>query len=228
MTLYITELEHFRGVPLYSICPKCSNDKTYQRYINKNGTYVSEEFGKCNSINGCDYDNKPEMPKFVPYFFDESKFIKSLDYSNGNNLFNFLKSKYGYEQAVKAMEHYKVGTSKRYQGAAIFWQIDREDKKRTGKIVFFDSKGVENIKGWVHNETGINSCAIRNCMFGEHLLNNKINKTVVIVENERAAIEGWCKLPDYTWLSNEGHGLCYTKKLLLAGRKVICEPKSWS
>ena len=52
------------------------------------------------------------------------------------------------------IERYAVGTSSRYNGSAIFWQIDQFGRMRSGQIIGYDpTTGTQNHKqqNWVHS-----------------------------------------------------------------------------
>ena len=55
------------------------------------------------------------------------------------------------------MKRYKVGTSKYWDGATVFWQTDNQNKVRTGKIMLYNSETGKRIKEpynhvtWVHS-----------------------------------------------------------------------------
>lgn len=66
------------------------------------------------------------------------------------------------------------------------------------------------------------------CLFGENLLSEEVNKPVVVVENEKKAIIASCIYPDYTWLALcNGFNVPNRDMLLkLSGRAVIWFPLS--
>ena len=55
-----------------------------------------------------------------------------------NNLFGFISTVIGKEETYRLMEMYKVGTSKHWNGATVFWQISADGDVRGGKIMLYD------------------------------------------------------------------------------------------
>jgi len=230
MYMFNYELQNFRGMPIHSNCPGCGRDKTYQRYVPKTGRKgdVEDHIGKCDSGIDCGYQNKPLPSVFVPSFIPTETFSSSLNKYHHNNLFIFLTRNYGIDQVTQAFERYSIGTSQAFQGAAVLWQIDIQNKIRTGKIVLFDANtGLGHIKGWVH-ERMVKPFTVSNCLFGEHLLVKDPTKTIVIVENEMTAIAASCKYPDYLWLSAHGSPPDSNGRRALSNRYFICEPNTWN
>jgi hypothetical protein len=80
--------------------------------------------------------SRPRKESFI-----ESQYLKaSLKAYEQNNFVQFLIRSFGEQKAMQAVTAYKVGTSKRWQGATIFWQIDHEDKIRGGKIMLYNTQ----------------------------------------------------------------------------------------
>lgn len=215
------ELENFRGMPSYETCPGCRNEKVLRRYVYKEtGVQVANEVGLCKRKKECGYhytpyaywnDNKsidmnPKGVKQRPSFIPHNDFLKSLDRYEENNFSKYLKMEFGDDEAKKMMAKYKVGTSKAVKGGTIFWEIDREEKVRTGHVInFFAGTGNEHsypfsFTCWVHRCYKIPSFNYVPCYFGEHLLNHEQYKTVVVVKSEKAAIIGSHLYPEYIWL----------------------------
>ena len=82
----------------------------------------------------------------------------------------FLARMFGAEGALYLIEKYRIGCSKHWPGATIFWQIDNYDKVRTGKIMLYNSKDCHRVKepfnhiAWAHRLVGK---SVRKDSFGE-------------------------------------------------------------
>ena len=104
-----------------------------------------------------------------------------------NPLYRYISTVFGKEETERLFALYKVGTSKKWGGSTIFWQIDVNGNVRTGKIMKYDDKTGHRIKEphslvtWVHSELKLPDFTLRQCFFGEHLLTDK-TKTIAIVE----------------------------------------------
>lgn len=60
------------------------------------------------------------------------------------------------------------------------------------------------------------------CLFGEHLLNDKdkVNANVALVESEKTAVICSLLLPEYIWLATGGKSQFNDRLMVLKGRKV--------
>lgn len=227
------ELENNRGVPVFSTCPACGNDKTYRRYVSRvTNTSVANEVGECASKKGCGYnylpfhysrENRILLPqkKGKPSFIPNDIFLKSLNHNKENNLFLFLEKTFGLNEALKVIEKYSIGTSKLCAGASVLWYIDREEKKRTGRITVFDAETgkesrVEYGKRFVHQLVNIERFNAVKCLFGENLLNKEPEKKVVVTDSEKTAIIGSCLYPERLWLSMPNGIELPNKEILIA------------
>lgn len=134
----------------------------------------------------------------------------------------------------RLMSEYYLGCTG--NGSVIYWQIDSQNRIRTGKIMQYDpdtGKRLKNESGavdWVHaklKHSGVLSEGwfLSQCLFGEHLLRTRPNDTVCLVEGEKSAVIGSGLMPEYIWLATGGKGnlkaeLC----ACLRGRRVILFP----
>lgn len=54
---------------------------------------------------------------------------------------------------------YKIGTSKNWNGATVFWQTDNQNNIKTGKIMLFDKLSCKRVKEpynhitWIHKKS---------------------------------------------------------------------------
>lgn len=130
------------------------------------------------------------------------------------------------------MAKYMVGTSDKYGGSPIFWQVDENFKVRSGKIMGYDKITGKKIKTndsspqitYFHTLTSIPDFNFTQCMFGAHLINNnEIN--YAIVESEKTALVMSLELPQYSWLSVNGlNGFKNSMLTPLKGKKVVAFP----
>ncbi len=199
-------------------CPGCRKSKEFARYINvETKEYVDDAIGRCNREVSCGYHQKPKQffekngsdlnlhEAYFPKIFSKSPpriasyipaniLISSLRRLNENFFINYLQSIFDHDTTLTLIETYYLGSSKHWPGATVFWQIDRKDKIRTGKVMLYDPENGKRIKQphnhitWVHNILKLPDFNLRQCLFGEHLLNDNINKPVAITESEKAAL----------------------------------------
>lgn len=168
----------------------------------------------------------PHPPKPVS-FIDPHYLQASLTRYDQNNFVLFLTKTFGKSKAMEAVKAYKIGTSKRWNGANIFWQIDESGKLRSGKIMLYDpSTGKRQPKNsWVHSVLKLEDFYLNQCLFGSHLIGTDQGKNIAIVESEKTAIIASLLLPDFIWLASGGKdGLRPDKCQILNKRKVYLFP----
>jgi hypothetical protein len=147
-----------------------------------------------------------------------------------NNFVLFLKSLFGESLTKDLIARYFIGTSKHWQGATIFWQIDGQEFVRQAKVMLYNpttgkrmKNGQEAMK-WDARETKYNpdvhngdkiyfagkglindyNANLMQCLFGEHLLTENPHARVAIVESEKTAIIASVYFPDMVWLATGG------------------------
>ena len=171
---------------------------------------------------------EPVEPSYIPTDLME----KTIGHYPLNPLFLYLTTVFGKEKTEGLFALYRVGTSKKWNGAAVFWQIDTNGKVRAGKIMGYDSMSGHRIKkpfnhvGWVHTELRLPDFNLKQCLFGEHLLPCYQTTPIMIVESEKTAIIGAGFVPQYLWLATGGMNGCFKQECLepLRGRSVTLMP----
>lgn len=154
---------------------------------------------------------------------------QSLRGYSANKLFQFLSAQFGKAETLNLMKRYKVGTSKYWDGATVFWQTDNQSKVRTGKIMLYNSETGKRIKEpynhvtWVHSVLHKDDYNLKQCFFGEHLLSEDKSRPVALVESEKTAIIASYYLPQFLWIASSGKNGCFNVNSLsvLAGRSVV-------
>ena len=63
-----------------------------------------------------------------------------------NPLYGYLTTVAGKDKTDWLFNLYKVGTSKMWNGATVFWQIDVSGNVRAGKIMGYDAKTGHRVK----------------------------------------------------------------------------------
>lgn len=181
---------------------------------------------------------KPNMPLRKPSdaqlpisYIPTDKFSESRRHYGQNNFALFLRSRFGKEAAEKLILRYHIGTSKKWPGATVFWQIDQEGKVRAGKIMLYDKDTGKRVKkpyahlSWVHKALGLEEFNLRQCLFGEHLLRQFPQKPVAVVESEKTAVICSLLLPRYVWLALGGLSMLTAERCrVLQGRQVTLFP----
>jgi len=230
------ELDKNRFRVKYCPCGKSNKDGKFVPYIGY------ENKGYCHS---CGETFLPELLKVVQWntpqrkpqvkpkpvsFIPVELFKNSLKNYEANNFVKFLVDLFGIEITKKLIETYFIGTSKHWNGATVFWQIDTIGKIRTGKIMLYNPTTGKRIKEpfnhiyWVHKVIKQPEFELKQCLFGEHLLQNK-TKPVAIVESEKTAIIASVYLSQFIWLAvGSLNNLNAEKCSVLKGRTVALFP----
>ena len=151
----------------------------------------------------------------------------------------FLSRLIGKEKTLKVVKDYHLGVTKNRD--VIFYQIDKEGRCRTGKIMKYNRETGrrikdENIGGkitWVHSilKQSINpklrlpdDWTLTQCLFGEHLLKQYPFKNVAIVESEKTAVICSTFWSEYIWLATGGKSQLNDRLQVLKGRKIVAFP----
>ena len=129
------------------------------------------------------------------------------------------------------MQMYHVGTAKKWGNSTVFWQVDKEGRVHTGKVMLYNPNTGKRVKepyakiSWVHTVLNLSSFTLNQCFFGEHLLAGN-NKPVAIVESEKTAIIASAYIPNYIWLATGGKNGCFNEQHfdILCGRNVVLFP----
>jgi hypothetical protein len=213
-------------------CPSCQQrDKTFSLYIDtETGEHIHPTVGRCNRESNCGhhytpkqyfqdnnvsfdtpqpkaYKPRPVTPQPKPVSFIPVEVFKaSLKAHETNHFVQFLINLFGVEVASQLVSRYFIATSKHWNGATVFWQIDTQGKVRTGKIMLYSPTTGKRVKepfnhiNWVHKALKQAEFELSQCLFGEHLLIDK-TKPVAIVESEKTAVIASVYLPQFIWVA---------------------------
>ena len=249
-------LEPYKGMNTRYRCPSCQQrDKTFSRYIDtETGKHIHPTVGRCNRESNCGHHYTPKQyfqdnnisfdtpqpkaykprpvtpqPKSVS-FIPVEVFKASLKAHETNHFVQFLITLFGVEVASQLVSRYFIATSKHWNGATVFWQIDTQGKVRTGKIMLYSPTTGKRVKepfnhiNWVHKALKQPEFELKQCLFGEHLLIDK-TKPVAIVESEKTAVIASVYLPQFIWVAvGSLTNLNAEKCSILKGRTVTLFP----
>ncbi|WP_458627994.1 DUF6371 domain-containing protein [Winogradskyella sp. PC D3.3] len=165
------------------------------------------------------YDKNVIQKQKKQHTIDFEVVKKFTQYPKENNLLQYLRSNYTYEEVEKVKQMYYIGTNKKLW--TVFWQINKNGLAQKAKVVLYNKNGKRTnyFKVPYKNEDGYNSC-----LFGEHLLKNN-TKPIVLVESEKTTIVSAIQLINYTWLSYGGiNGLTDKKLEALKNQNITIIP----
>ena len=232
------ELDKKRFRMKFCPCGKSNKDGKFVPYVGH------ENKGYCHS---CGETFLPELPKVEQWnttqpkaykprtvtpqqkpvsFIPKDVFKGSLKAHETNHFVQFLINLFGVEVASQLVSDYFIATSKHWNGATVFWQIDTQGKVRTGKIMLYSPTTGKRQKEFTfaHKLIKQPEFGLKQCFFGEHLLIDK-TKPVAIVESEKTAIIASVYFPKFIWVASSGlHGLNIDKCSILKGRTVTLFP----
>lgn len=207
------------------ICPRC-HKKTFVKYTDsQTGNYLNDNFGRCDRESNCRYHSTPDrdynntfefanLPKTQPSFHNFNLVNQSKQDYSQNNFVCYLKTIFSDYEIEQAIEKYHIGTSKYWDGATVFWQIDNLQKVHHGKILQYNpqtGKRHKNSNGKaliqsVRAVLKIKDFNLAQCLFGLHLISDLKMETLAIVESEKTAVIMSLFKPEYTWLATGGKG----------------------
>jgi len=257
MTEHRYILEPYKGMNTRYPCPapNCGKGKTFSLYIDTDtGKHINPTVGRCNRESNCGHHYTPKQyfqdnnisfdtpqpkaykPRPVTFtqkpvsFIPVEVFKASLKAHETNHFVKFLINLFGVEVASQLVSRYFIATSKHWNGATVFWQIDTHGKVRTGKIMLYSPTTGKRVKSlelpvyWAHKALKQPEFVLRQCLFGEHLLFDK-TKPVAIVESEKTALIASVYLPQFIWVAvGSLTNLNAEKCSILKGRTVTLFP----
>jgi hypothetical protein len=223
METFKYRLEKYHGRESRYTCPKCERPHSFARYVDEEGRYIADHVGRCNREDKCGYHLTPaeyfrskgidyqpvvkEAPKPLPPtdYIPEQTMVRTL--KTDNFLIRFLSKYFQPLELAYAIDKYRIGDAK--DGRVIYWQIDDQDRVRTGKIMRYDPNTGHRIKNergsfdWAHRYMK-QPFQLEQCLFGLHLI--KEGKPIAIAESEKSAVIASLTIPNYTWMATGGKG----------------------
>lgn len=209
-------------------CPCCG-------HLNKGGyvPFIGTENGYCNYCGStCIAEKTINITNSYKLFQSPSEEINLLpelmiqqSFKNHEQIdfVRFVLKKFGLKLTKDIISKYYLCRSNKIKNAVVFWQIDQNNKIRTGKIMCYNPNTGKRIgyPSWVHSFK--DKYNLKQCFFGEHLIQK--NKPIAIVESEKAAcILSVCN-PYFTWIASGGsNGLNRSKCSALKGHSVTLFP----
>lgn len=196
-------------------CPSCGWKYRFVRYINQDGNLAPEQFGCCDRKNSCGYINRPgkettptktHVPPPQPISF--TPITKVNKNYKDNNLYLFLKQKFGAQETNLVCKKYEIGSSNHWPKSTIFWFKDVEKRYRGGMIILYNSETGKRIRDpfphntYVHKAEKYPEYNYSMCLFGEHLISK--DKKIGVVEAPKTALILSIVWPEYTWVATNG------------------------
>lgn len=198
--LYVDTMNRNQAVnPVVGKCERineCKYWKTPYEYYRENNIdvpYYSEvhDNSKASDLKNANSAGYNALrPCNSSSYVDKKCFTASI--KNPCNSFSVFLLRYlddNYQALNKLILMYNIGTWN--NDDVIFWQQDIEMKLRTGKIMHYNEKGKRYKKyiDWAHLRVNSVDFNLKQCLFGEHLLNTFPSaKQIFVVESEKSAV----------------------------------------
>ena len=222
------------------ICPACGQRRFVPYVAAADGTTLAgAEFGRCDRESNCGYHRYPSgkntdgiEPKprieLKPLHF----YPVALKTDISTPLFTWACSLFGTYNALAAWNAYRVGADGK---RTIFWQIDINGTIRGGKSIPYMENGHRDKSdkypaSWLHKVPAwkgyFEGEELHQCFFGEHLLKDRPNSPVAIVESEKTAIILSRYSREFVWLACGGSQMLKNQERnkVLNGRRVVLIP----
>ena len=263
MTQHSYSLQRYAGKRSRHTCPSCGGRYCFTRYVDENGEYLGDEVGRCDHESSCGYHYKPkdwfrdhpdskhdwreltpeekkrlfpEKPKRKPLCTIPDEYVKrSVRPDKQSHLMEYLSRIIDPLVLEGLIVEYRIGVTKAKE--TIFFQIDKDGRCRTGKVMKYNPETGRRIKDdktpskitWVHSllkQQGLlkQDWELSQCLFGEHLLNEYPDSKVALVESEKTAIICAAIMPRFIWLATGGKTQLGDKLEVLRGREVVAFP----
>ena len=172
----------------------CGYHYTPKEYFKDNPDVLEMDEGNGKSLLSAPYKQADKTPScIVPSYIPSSYVLRSLSHYSINPLYQYFCHVFGEDETTRLFEMYRIGTSSKWGGAAVFWQIDINGQVRTGKVMCYNAETGHRVKGpqafvsWAHSELKLHDFRLKQCLFGEHLLKNS-SSPVMLVESEKTAV----------------------------------------
>lgn len=213
--------EYFAENPGAKIALKKRQNRNKAKNISGNGT--------CSKVAG-----EIQTTRIKAEFIPVEVLLKTLRNYQKNAFVNFLQILFpeNFDAVQNAVKDYRIGTTE--EGKTVFWQIDRKQRIRTGKIIAYDAQTGNRRKevspDWIHaklKRLGLLKANfnLKQCFFGEHLLSSDSSKTIAIVEAEKTAVVCSIIFPGMIWLAIGAKGYLTDKRFrFFANRNVLLFP----
>lgn len=237
-------------------CPQCGKMRFVPYVLTSDPSVMAGAiYGRCDREQSCGYIRYPHLDredvKSGPLLYTNSKSIEDkrvvMTYKltfeplrSNNSLFRAFANILSQDALRIACERYRIGTGA--DGECIYYQFDGA-RVRTGKAIAYDRSG-HRLKGnngdtlpvwWMHKAPSYKfdetQFRIKQCFFGQHLLQVFPDSKVWVVEGEKTAV-----LMTATDIANGREGriwlACGGSQMLkgaidlscLDGRKVVLIP----
>lgn len=251
---YKYHLLKYSGKQSRLTCPECGRPHCFTPYVDENDQIAGPQYGRCDHESSCGYVLYPPSEQYqhpqpqkrtivrprvkpvtnictIPHHIVQ----KTVRNDRLSDFTRFLSTLFDKDTIERLIYRYRLGVTK--SNDVIFYQIDRQGRCRTGKVMKYNPETGHRIKEeavktpitWVHSllkQQGVlpPEWELAQCLFGEHLLSQNTGQVVCLVESEKTAVICSALMPDNIWLATGGKGQLNDKVEVLSGRRIIAFP----
>jgi hypothetical protein len=226
------------------VCKWCLKKSMVRLIDTEKNELMPLDYGRCDRESKCGFFETPKVGiiKDKEYVFTPPTPISYLDLDlislsgknfKQNHFIQFLKSKFSEKEIKGVILKYLIGTSNRWNGATVFWQLDNNLKLRHGKVMSYNSvtgKRVKDTNGKsyidsVRSILQLKKFNLKQCLFGLHLINEANKKTIALVESEKTAILMSIYKPNYLWMATGSkNGFKYEMLKHIKNNQIVAFP----
>ena len=204
---------------------KCGYHKTPAEHF---ADHPNEEHKPDSAQTGISATTKkqPEQIDFIPIS------LIHRSESTSNSLMRYLAKSFPQSGLELVTKMYHLGSTRK--GEIIYPQIDAQGRCRTGKVMAYGEYG-HRIKrsecdavDWLHARLmrqqgkAASDYHLRQCLFGEHLLSQRPNDLVCVVEGEKSAVIASLVFPAFVWVAVGGKAMFSPERCkVLANHDVL-------
>lgn len=188
---------------------------------------IFKETGNLSDLKSEIVKKKEHPIKYIPQDILEN----STHLHHNNGFIAFLK-KVIHDRFDDVTKMYKIGTHFTFGSSVIFWYVSITGNTTRGKVMAYEESGKRikipyNKTTSMHKVLGYTGYSLDRCFFGEHLLNERPDAPIAIVESEKTAIIASAFIPKYIWLATGGKSYLSDKIVhVLKERSVVLFPDS--
>ena len=226
---YKYKLQPYSGRNSRYTCPRCKKPYEFILYVDaETNQPLAAHVGMCNRKDKCGYHYTPSdyfcdngeirEIEIVPSRPPVTEHFDTINFGYVGNLFTdyvefwcnhrlHLATLFGYDRVSQMNKVYMIGVHNNRM--SIFWQMDKDGKVRTGKMIQYDPITGHNTGqfNWIHKSLGKPDFILKQCLYGEHLLRKiEPTRTIVLVESYKNAHFVRCLTSFYVVLSTDCKG----------------------
>lgn len=226
------------------ICPACGKRRFVPYVSAADGkTLAGPKYGRCDREQSCGYICYPSGDDLPPVVHTKTAPPKvevpiRIDGDVANKMcfpfefFKFLEVVLTRQSAFRAIFSYGV---REYKGRVCFFQRDTQNEVHAVKMIKYNSDGHRDKTAtppvmWLHKCKGVEKYitgdTLQQCFFGEHILKERPDDEVAVVESEKTALCFSEIMPQAVWIACGGSQLLKNDRIheVLRGRKVLLVP----